>query len=239
MKRAILALSIAILGGLANPISATAQDNSIVVAQSSQGFERWKAQFKRRATSSGISIRVFDAAFKGVTVNARVRELDGKQSEFTKTVWEYLDSAVSDARVSNGRTKARQLSSTLGAIERTYGVDRRAIMAIWGVETNFGGFMGGINVIEALATLAYDGRRRNWAEKELIKALCLCAGFHPQWKARYLVQRSNRRSGLCGELFAGARLGNRPPLGLGGPTSTQFRLRIGNDQPQARQPLEC
>jgi len=173
MKRTVLALLIAILGGVSAPSVAIAQEDEIVLAQTSQGFARWKAQFKRRATSAGISSRVFEAAFEGVSVNSRVRELDGKQSEFTKTVWEYLDSAVSDKRVSNGRDKARQLSRTLAAIEATYGVDARVVMAIWGVETNFGGFMGGINVIEALATLAYDGRRRNWAEKELIKALSI------------------------------------------------------------------
>jgi len=173
MKNALLAFSIAISGAFLAPTQTIAQDDTITIAQTSQGFERWKAQFNRRATSSGISTRTFNEAFKGVSVNARVRELDGKQSEFTKTVWEYLDSAVSDTRVSNGRQKARQLSGTLSKIQQTYGVDPSAVMAIWGVETNFGSFMGGINVIEALATLAYDGRRRNWAEKELIKALSI------------------------------------------------------------------
>lgn len=174
MKRAFLAFFFAILGCISTPLSAQqTQDQSIILAQTPASFERWKATFKRRAAASGISSRVFDLAFKNVKVNARVRELDGKQSEFTKTVWEYLDSAVSAKRVTNGREKARALSRTLSAIEKTYGVDGRVVMAIWGVETNFGGFMGGINVIEALATLAYDGRRRNWAEKELIKALSI------------------------------------------------------------------
>ena len=147
--------------------------SSLVVAQSSGSFERWRSSFRRKALSAGIRARTFDAAFRDVEINARVLELDGRQSEFTKTVWDYLDSAVSDARVKNGRAKARQLSKTLGAIERSYGVDARAVMAIWGVETNFGGFMGGTNVIEALATLAYDGRRRAWAERELVKALSI------------------------------------------------------------------
>ncbi len=175
MKRAVFAIFLAVFGCISTTAvgQSTAQPEPIVLAQSTQGFERWKGTFRRRALNSGISSRTFDAAFAGVSVNARVRELDGKQSEFTKTVWEYLDSAVSDKRVSNGREKARSLGRTLSRIEQTYGVDARAIMAIWGVETNFGGFMGGINVIEALATLAYDGRRRNWAEKELIKALSI------------------------------------------------------------------
>lgn len=160
-------------GNSAGETSVTEPQENIVLAQSQAGFERWRNGFRRKAIAAGIRGRVFDAAFQNVRVNGRVIELDGKQSEFTKTIWDYLDSAVSDTRVSNGNSKARQLSRTLGAIERTYGVDARVVMAIWGVETNFGGFMGGINVIEALATLAYDGRRRAWAERELINALSI------------------------------------------------------------------
>ncbi len=174
MKHAIGVLALVFFAATAiSTLTPAVAQEEIKLAQSTAGFERWKSSFRNRALRAGISARVFDAAFRGVKVNARVIELDGRQSEFTKTIWDYLDSAVSDARVSNGRTKARQLSQTLSSIEQTYGVDARAVMAIWGVETNFGGFMGGTNVIEALATLAYDGRRRNWAERELIKALSI------------------------------------------------------------------
>lgn len=180
MKRAALAsflVSIVMATASGAPMAGagettmTQSTENIVVAQSQAGFQRWRDGFRRKALNAGIRGRVFDTAFQNVGVNARVVELDGKQSEFTKTIWDYLDSAVSDKRVSNGRGKARDLSRVLGNIERSYGVDWRVVMAIWGVETNFGGFMGGINVIEALATLAYDGRRRAWAERELINAL--------------------------------------------------------------------
>ena len=174
MKHAILALVFAFSMVSAPVVEAqSTKSDNIVVAQSSTGFDRWKRSFRRRALSAGISARVFDTAFTGVSVNQQVLKLDGKQSEFTKTLWEYLDSAVSPQRVRTGRTKARELAQTLAAIEKTYGVDAKTVMAIWGVETNFGSFFGGLNVIEALATLAYDGRRRNWAERELIKALSI------------------------------------------------------------------
>ena len=174
MKNAVFALTLAILMALVGVARAeTVSNDPILLAQTSAGFERWKRNFRTRALNAGIRARVFDTSFQGVKVNQRVRELDGKQSEFTKTIWDYLDSAVSTARISNGRKKARSLDQRLNQIEAKYGVDQRVIMAIWGVETNFGGFMGGTNVIEALATLAYDGRRRNWAEKELIKALSI------------------------------------------------------------------
>lgn len=149
----------------------TPPDRPIQLAQASGGFERWKASFRRRALAAGIRGSVFDQAFRGVRFNPRIVELDGKQPEFTRTIWDYLGRVVNNTRVSEGRSKARQLNRTLGEIERRYGVDARVVMAIWGIETNFGGFMGGSNVIESLATLAYDGRRRNFAERELIAAL--------------------------------------------------------------------
>src|SRR5690606_8225483 len=114
---------------------------------------------------------VFDAAFRGVTPNAEVLRLDGRQAEFVKPIWEYLDSAVSAERVTTGRRQAAARAETLRAIESRFGVDAPAVLAIWGMETNFGSFRGDIPVVESLATLAYQGRRRSWAEDELIAAL--------------------------------------------------------------------
>lgn len=143
------------------------------LAASTDGFARWQAGFRSRALARGIRADIFDNAFKGVGLNQRILELDGKQAEFTKTLAEYLDRVVTRDRVNEGRRQYRRLRTTLAEIERRYGVDGRVVLAIWGVETNFGGFMGGTSVIEALATLAYDGRRRRWAERELIGALTI------------------------------------------------------------------
>ena len=143
------------------------------VAQASGGFDRWRQSFRRKALRAGIRAQVFDTAFAGVSYNARVVELDGKQPEFTRTLWDYVNRVVSTDRVNEGRTKARALTDTLGQIKARYGVDPQVVIAIWGIETNFGGFMGGTNVIESLATLAFDGRRRDFAERELIAALSI------------------------------------------------------------------
>lgn len=143
------------------------------VAATDAGFERWKQGFRSRALRRGIRADIFDSAFAGVSVNRRTLELDSSQAEFTKTVGEYVDRVVTRDRVALGKRKLRSLRNTLAEIERRYGVDGRVVLAIWGVETNFGGFLGGTSVIEALATLAYDGRRRNWAERELIGALSI------------------------------------------------------------------
>lgn len=149
----------------------SASQGSVQVAQSSSAFVRWRESFRPRAYANGISQRTFDAAFQGVGMNSEVVRLDGKQAEFTKPIWEYLDTAVSDARISSGRENYRKYQRTLGAIEQTYGVDASVVVAIWGMETNYGSFRGSIPVIEALATLAVQGRRRAFAEEELIAAL--------------------------------------------------------------------
>jgi membrane-bound lytic murein transglycosylase B len=134
-------------------------------------FQSWRAGFRNRAISEGISPVVFDNAFRGVGVNARVLELDGRQAEFTKPIWEYLDSAASNDRVANGRAQRAQLSATMDAIEAQYGVDGNVVLAIWGMESNYGRNRGDIPVIESLSTLAYHGRRRGFAEDQLIAAL--------------------------------------------------------------------
>lgn len=134
-------------------------------------FLAWRDDFRSRARAQGIRSEVFDAAFRGVGSNAEVLRLDGRQAEFTKPLWEYLDSAASPDRISTGRQKRGELGPTIAAIEESFGVDGEAVLAIWGMESNFGGFRGDIPVIESLATLAYQGRRRSFAEEQLVAAL--------------------------------------------------------------------
>ncbi|WP_112320454.1 lytic murein transglycosylase [Oceanibium sediminis] len=152
-------------------VRSDAGDSGVAVAQASSGFQTWREGFRPRAYAAGISARTFDAAFRGITPDPDVIRLDRRQAEFTKAIWEYLDTAVSDARVQNGRGHAQRLSRTLAAIEKTYGVDGEVVLAVWGMETNYGSYRGSNNVIRSLATLAYDGRRRRFAEEQLIAAM--------------------------------------------------------------------
>jgi len=124
------------------------------VSSKNMGFQRWLQGFRKRAHAKGISDRTLDRAFRGVRYNADVIQKDRNQSEFTKTLWEYLDSAASDTRVKNGKKALRQHSRTLRAIEAKYGVDKEVVAAVWGLESAYGSYRGSINVIEALATLA-------------------------------------------------------------------------------------
>ncbi len=136
-----------------------------------ESFEEWRETFRARALAQGIRGDVFDSAFAGVGVNAKVLELDAFQPEFTKPIWEYLDTAVSDTRVANGQAKAALHANTLSRIGATYGVDTRYVVAIWGLESAYGANFGSIPVVESLATLAYEGRRRSFGEEQLIAAL--------------------------------------------------------------------
>jgi membrane-bound lytic murein transglycosylase B len=165
-------LAIAASGCGANP-PATSTPPMARNAPSPQpaSFTAWRDGFRARALAQGVQPAVFDAAFQGVGVNAEVVRLDSRQAEFTKPIWEYLDGAASPDRIATGRAKRGQLGPTLAAIESRYGVDGQAVLAIWGMESNFGGFRGDIPVIESLATLAYEGRRRAFAEEQLVAAL--------------------------------------------------------------------
>jgi membrane-bound lytic murein transglycosylase B len=149
----------------------TQESQFLQVAESQSGFERWISGFRAEALSRGVSARTFDAAFRGAKLNRKVIDRDRSQSEFTKQLWEYLDTAVSDTRIANGREKVNELRRHLAQIEQRYDVDARAFVAIWGLESAYGAYMGTDNIIEALATLAYEGRREKFAKQQLIEAL--------------------------------------------------------------------
>lgn len=149
------------------------EEGSIVLAQATSNisFQRWIDGFRARARAAGIQDRVFNAAFQGVRYNTEVIQRDRNQSEFTKQIWEYLDSAVSDTRVRNGRAALRENRRVLNEIEARYGVEAEVVTAVWGLESAYGAFRGSEPIIEALATLAFDGRRGRFFESQLIAAL--------------------------------------------------------------------
>ncbi|MEL7097341.1 MAG: lytic murein transglycosylase [Pseudomonadota bacterium] len=139
--------------------------------QSEQDFDAWVRGFKARAAGQGISDAVLDKAFASVRYDAKVVQRDRNQSEFTKTIWDYLDTAVSDLRVQNGRTALARHRATLERIEAKYGVRKEIIVAIWGLESAYGGFRGTDSTVQSLATLAFDARRGAFFEGQLMAAL--------------------------------------------------------------------
>ncbi|WP_043308371.1 lytic murein transglycosylase [Pseudomonas sp. ML96] len=139
--------------------------------QPAQSFEEWRQRFRLKAVHAGVSPALFDQAFAGITPDLSVVKADGAQPEFTRPVWEYLDGAISPVRVRKGQALLAEHAATLDAIEQRYGVDRETLVAIWGMESSFGQFMGEQSVIRSLATLAYEGRRPQFAEDQLLAAL--------------------------------------------------------------------
>lgn len=134
------------------------------------GFRNWVVSFRPRALAAGISPTVFDSAMGEAHFMPSLIQLDRKQSEFSKPVWEYLDGAIG-SRGATGRAKGAQYSTALAGIEARYGVPREIVLAVWGMESNFGANRGNTRIVPALATLAYDGRRGEFFAGELVAAL--------------------------------------------------------------------
>jgi lytic murein transglycosylase len=134
-------------------------------------FERWVMDFRTSARAAGIDEVTLNVAFSDVRYLPRVVELDRAQPEFTRPVWIYLDSAVSPQRVALGQDKWLQFRADIDAAAVRYGVAPEILVAIWGVESNYGSNFGSIPTVDALATLGFDGRREDWARGQLLAAL--------------------------------------------------------------------
>lgn len=140
-------------------------------ARAGSGFAGFLDSVAAEARARGVSEAVLRAALSGLQPNQKVLALDRSQPEFTQTWSHYRDTRLSATRISNGQGLYVEDRSLLAAIRTQYGVDPGVIMGIWGLETNYGAYTGGFNVVEALATLAWDGRRARYFRSELIAAL--------------------------------------------------------------------
>ncbi|MET1412779.1 lytic murein transglycosylase [Roseibium sp. HPY-6] len=167
-------------GGLVLALGLSA---TLTPVQADPGFDRFVRDFWPKAQAAGITSQTYNSVFKGMTPDDDTLRLMSKQSEFVKPIWDYLDSAVSETRVEKGRELLQEYSVVLRQIEAKYGVDREAVLAIWGMETNYGGYMGRHNVIQALATLAYAApRRKKFWNKELVTALAIVQAGHVRFE---------------------------------------------------------
>ncbi len=135
------------------------------------GYDAWVTKFKSRAVAKGLAPATVDRAFRGAGYLPGVIERDRNQTEFKRSLEDYLAIAASDERVSTGQAKLRQFNATLSQIEARYGVEKQVVTAIWGLESRYGARRGDVPVISALSTLAYDGRRGSFFESQLIAAL--------------------------------------------------------------------
>ena len=162
MKKILL--STALFGAIAlmSPSIANAAD---------QSFDQWLNGAKAEARSNGISEDIIRRAFTGVTPVPRIIELDRKQPEGTMTFAKYRKRIINDARVAQGQRLLKKHSAELAKASAKYGVPPQYIVALWGIETSYGNNTGGFSVVQALSTLAHDGRRSAFFRKELMNAL--------------------------------------------------------------------
>ena len=154
----------------ASAVPAVPAPSASLTPSGDPNFDAWLSGFYNRARDAGVPAAVLDRELAGLTPDPRASALDSKQPEFSKPVGDYVKGVVSDARVVQGR-QFRDSLSYLPTIEQRYGAPREIVLAIWAMESAFGKIQGDMDVIRSLATLAADGRRRGWAEGELIASL--------------------------------------------------------------------
>ncbi|MCE8006383.1 lytic murein transglycosylase [Aestuariivita sp.] len=134
-------------------------------------YDAWVAAFRPRAAAQGISDATLSAAFRGTGYLPGVVRRDRNQTEFKRSLEDYLAIAASDERIEKGRAAFARHERVLRALETQYGVDARIITAIWGLESFYGERKGDVPVISATSTLAFDGRRGAFFERQLLAAL--------------------------------------------------------------------
>lgn len=166
----LLALPLLLLAG-----AATAQNTG----QSDDAqFQTWLEGLRTDALANGISQATLDRSLVDVAPIPRIIELDRHQPESTVTFETYQARIVNATRIRIGRERLAEHRALLDEIGKKFGVQPRFIVALWGIETNFGQFTGGFPVVNALATLAYDGRRSKYFRGELLKALQILEEGH-------------------------------------------------------------
>jgi lytic murein transglycosylase len=141
------------------------------LAAGAQDFDACVKELRAEATANGISTPTLDAAFAGLQPDPTVIEAMDNQPEFETPVWEYLARLVDDKRIAEGRAMLEQWRRSLNQAQRRYGVDRHILVAVWGVETDYGRIMGKRSLVRSLATLSCAGPRQRYFRSELIATL--------------------------------------------------------------------
>lgn len=152
--------------------------NQTTCPTSAASYRDWVTQFQSYALHQGKRADMIQAAFATAQENPSISASAGKQPEFVTPVWTYLSRAASPSRIAKGQEKYAENAGTLAAVSRDYGVPDSVLMGIWGLETDFGGNFGDVNVFEALSNLGYRANRAAFACKELLAALDIADAGH-------------------------------------------------------------
>jgi membrane-bound lytic murein transglycosylase B len=160
----------------ATPVAAKASTTPPIMPDTA--FSAWLEGARQDAAKRGIKRTTINQALTNIAPIPRVIELDNRQPEFSNTFTRYINSAVSAKRVADGRAMLQKHAKLLSELEREYGVPGRFLIAFWGMESNFGRDTGSYPVVNALATLAYDGRRGAAFREEMFNALTILDRGH-------------------------------------------------------------
>ncbi|MDQ0390630.1 lytic murein transglycosylase [Labrys monachus] len=168
----LLHVLFAVMAFAAFGLSATVAARAAQCGNDAAGFPAWLASFRQEAVSEGVSPGVVAAALDGVTYNTTVIRLDRTQHKtFGGTFEQFAAGRVTAGRVNKGRALMRSHAGMLASIESRFGVPPEILVAIWGMETDYGVVSGRMPVFRSLATLAYDCRRSDFFRNELMSAL--------------------------------------------------------------------
>jgi lytic murein transglycosylase len=152
---------------------ARAQESQAQCGKSAEGFDAWLSSFRQVATLDGVSPEVFDAALSGVAYDASVKARDHGVAAFGRNFAAFAASHITPGRVARGKAMLRSYGEPLKTIEERFGVPAPVLVAIWGLETDYGAGNGDFPTFSALATLAWDCRRPDRYRAEMIDALML------------------------------------------------------------------
>lgn len=147
-------------------------------ARAEEGFRAWLVGVAQEAEANGVSSATVQSALGQIEFLPKVIEWDRKQPEGTVTFERYLQKTLPTQRVRRGRELYERYHKHLKIISDKYGVPGKILVALWGIESSYGDNTGGYDVVSALATLAYEGRRAEFFRTELMKALQILDAEH-------------------------------------------------------------
>jgi membrane-bound lytic murein transglycosylase B len=158
---------------LAAPAPAAAVLPPLPAMGGDEKFQAFVRDFEATAVASGITPETYNRAMAGIAPVPSIEAIVAEQPEFVRPVWSYLDGAVSARRIENAKRLLTEYGPLLGEIEARSGVPKEILVAIWGMETDYGRDVGSYNLFATLATQAFQGPRQFYAQRELISALRL------------------------------------------------------------------
>ena len=147
--------------------------NSVFATTSNDGFENWLISYKKFILKEGISQKTIDLAFKNVKFLKKVIEYDRRQPEFYEDTATYVSKRATVSRAKKAGKLLAENKHLFNEVENRFNVEKEILLALWGIETNFGKYVGKMDIISSLATLSYDKRRRDFFSSQLLILLKL------------------------------------------------------------------